>query len=294
MSQTENEADAPPLQPQPEPSDSGDERIRKVYAKDLKNGEPIVTVFRAFGKERHTSRAGKTYLSLTLVDRTGEVDARIFENVDVADTAVADGDYLLVEGKVGSFHGKSQIVIDRLERLDPEPIDEKEFTFTKPPEPPQEEKEKEKERPRKSDESPKEIKEPKETREPKELKELKELKLPRRLQRLLSEPQLAQALDALLGFVDRLVEEKVAARLSGEKPTERPERNEKRPRGPKVEHRSARHETRQETEKPEAKHEAKPEPKRDPSLPEGLAFKPFSQLVGDPGAATGSTERTEG
>lgn len=283
MSQTENEAEAPPPQPQPEPSDSGEERIRKVYAKDLKNGEPIVTVFRAFGKERHTSRAGKTYLSLTLVDRTGEVDARIFENVDVADTAVADGDYLLVEGKVGSFHGKSQIVIDRLERLDPEPIDEKEFTFTKPPEPPQEEKEKEKEkeRPRKSEESPKEIR---------ELKEIKELKLPRRLQRLLSEPQLAQALDALLGFVERLVEEKVAARLSGEKPTERTERTEKRSRGPKVEHRPARQETRQETEKPETKHEAK----RDPSLPEGLAFKPFSQLVGDPGAAVGSTERTEG
>jgi hypothetical protein len=260
MSQTENEATPPP-------TDGGEERIRKVYAKDLKNAEAVLPVFRATNKERHTSRAGKTYLSMTLIDRTGEVDARIFENVDVAETAVAEGDYLLVQGKVGSFHGKSQIVIDRLERLDPEPIDEKEFTFVKAPEPtPASD---EKERPKKAEEAP------------------RELKLPRRLQRMLSDPQLAQGLDALLGFIDRLVDEKVALRLGGAKaePVERPER-EKRPRGPRVEHKPPR----TEGEKTEV---AKPEPKRDPSLPEGLAFKPFNQLVGEPpGPGNNATPET--
>lgn len=276
MSQTETQTNPPA------PSDGDEERIRKVYAKDLKNGEALLTVFRATHKERHTSRAGKTYLALTLVDRTGEVDARIFENVDAADTAVVDGDYLLVQGKVGTFHGKSQIVIDRIERLDPEPIDAQEFTFVKPPEPAPEEKE----RPKKLDDAP--------GREAKG-----ELKLPRRLQRLLSEPQLAQAMDALVGYVERLVEEKVAARLGGVEKAERtdrherpdrPERGEKRPRGPRVEHRAPR----PETEKPETRAEAKPEPKRDPSLPEGLAFKPFSQLVGEPAPSSTPTETTEG
>ena len=121
-------------------------------------------------------------------------------------------------------------------------------------------------------------------------REAKELKLPRRLQRLLSEPQLAQALDALLGYVERMVEEKVAARLSGEKPPERPERAEKRARGPRVEHRAQR----QEIEKVEPKPEVKAEPKRDPSLPEGLAFKPFSQLVGDPATSSSTPEQPEG
>lgn len=266
MSENETEATQPP--------EGGEERIRKVYAKDLKNGDAVLTVFRATGKERHTSRAGKTYLALTLVDRTGEVDARIFENVDVANTAVADGDYLLVQGKVGTFHGKLQVVVDRLERLDPEPIDEREFTFVKPAEPPAEEKE----RTKKSDEGG--------SGAP------RELKLPRRLQRMLAEPQLAQALDAFLGYVERLVDERVAARLGGEKGekperAERPERGEKRPRGPKVEHRPARDAERSEA-KAEGK-ESKPEVKRDPSLPEGLAFKPFSQLVGEPAPADAAT-----
>lgn len=64
-----------------------DEQIRKIYAKDLKNGETVHTVFRATKKEKAASRAGKPYLALTLTDRTGEVDGHVFENADAADGA---------------------------------------------------------------------------------------------------------------------------------------------------------------------------------------------------------------
>ena len=121
MSQTEN------------PETNSDERIRKIYVKDLKLGEAIHTVFRAARKEKHTSRGGKSFLALTLVDRTGEVDGRVFDNVEAADQAFSADDYLLVKGKIGHFHGKSQVVIDRLERLDAGPIDAAEFAFTPAP-----------------------------------------------------------------------------------------------------------------------------------------------------------------
>lgn len=243
----------------------GEERIRKVYVKDIKGGETLHTVFRATRKERHTSRAGKTYITMALVDRTGEVEARIFDNVDAADAAFQNDDYLLVQGKVGNFHGKSQLVVDTLERLDPGPIDVKEFTYVAPPAPAPVAAAADERSSKKSDDV------------------IKELRLPRRVQKLLETPQVAQAFEALLGYVDRLVDEKVAARL-GEKSDkvekterpDRPERHEKKPRGPRIEHKPA--------VAAEGRHE-KPEPKRDASLPEGLAFKPFSQLVSPPEAA---------
>ena len=259
VSEHETEA-TPPAAPQ---GDAGEERIRKVYAKDLKNGEAVLTVFKVTHKERHTSRAGKTYLSLSLVDRTGDVDARIFENVDTADTAVALGDYLLVQGKVGSFHGKSQIVIEKLERLDPEPIDAAEFAWDPPPAPPEPAKEKEPEKERPAKKVAEEV-------------AAAPLRLPRRLQKLLEHPPTAQAVEALLAYVERLVDEKVSARLGDKPPAERPERPdrperpERRPKGPRVEQRPPRPEV-----------EGRAEVKRDPSLPEGLAFKPFKALVGD-------------
>lgn len=104
------------------------EMIRKVYARDLRDKDVVLTVFRIGRKERHVSRSGKPYLALALVDRTGEIDARIFEAADEAAQGFEAGDYALIKGHVITFHGKPQVVIDRLERLDPEPIDPKEFT----------------------------------------------------------------------------------------------------------------------------------------------------------------------
>lgn len=240
MSQTEN------------PETNSDERIRKIYVKDLKLGEALHTVFRAARKEKHTSRGGKSFLALTLVDRTGEVDGRVFDNVEAADQAFSADDYLLVKGKIGQFHGKSQVVIDRLERLDPGPIDAAEFAFTPAPVV---------ERP---------ALETKET--PREEATAPKVHLSRRLAKLLENPQVAQALDVLVSQLEKAIEAGVHAKAGLPPPPPRAERppRERKPRGPKVEH------------KPKADAEvARHEPKRDPSLPEGLAFKPFNALVAE-------------
>lgn len=254
MSQTENT------------DDNSDERIRKIYAKDLKRGEAVHTVFRAARKEKQTSRGGKSFLALTLVDRTGEVDARVFENVDAADQAFSLDDYLLLKGKVGEFHGKTQIVIDRLERLDPGPIDAKEFAFT--PAPPAE-------RPARE---PREAKEPRKPDEAAAAEGTARVHLSKRLSRLLENPQVAQALDVLVAHLERTIEERVHARAGiAAPPREKPER---KPRGPRVEHKP-KHAEGDAAPKTEHKAEHKPEPRRDPTLPEGLAFKPFNALVGE-------------
>jgi RecG-like helicase len=237
---------------------NSDERIRKIYVKDLKLGEVVHTVFRAARKEKHNSRGGKSFLALSLVDKTGEIDGRVFDNVDAADQAFSTDDFLLVKGKIGQFHGKSQIVIDRLERLDPGPIDAAEFAFTPAPVVAHTEK-------------------PAATATAKEREEHHaRVRLSRRLERLLENPQVVQALDNFISHLEKAFDAHRATVPAGTEKTERPDRPERRDRkrGPKIEH------------KPKAEGESsaapsKPEPKRDPSLPEGLAFKPFNALVGE-------------
>lgn len=104
------------------------ELVRKVYARDLREKDRVQTVFKVAKKSRTSARSGKSFLVVTLVDRTGELDARVFEKVDELEPAFAEGDYLLVEGNMIAFHGKPQLVIEKLEKLDPEPIDPAEFT----------------------------------------------------------------------------------------------------------------------------------------------------------------------
>ncbi len=108
------------------------ELVRKIYAKDLREKDRVHTVFRVAKKSRTTARSGKSFLMVGLQDRTGELDARVFDKVDEVEGAFSEGDYLLVEGNVIAFHGKPQLVIDKLEKLDPEPIDPAEFTPAAP------------------------------------------------------------------------------------------------------------------------------------------------------------------
>jgi 3'-5' exoribonuclease len=110
------------------------ETVRKVYAKDLREKDRVQTVFRVTQKSKVTARSGKVFLSLVLGDKSGEVDARIFDKVDTFEPAFAVGDHILAQGHIISFHGKTQLVVEGLERLDPGPLDMAEFE--PPPAPP--------------------------------------------------------------------------------------------------------------------------------------------------------------
>ena len=110
------------------------ETVAKVYVKDLREKQPIHTVFKVTKKARQTGRSGKPFLVLGLGDRTGEVDARIFENVDAIERSFLEGDLVLVKGNVITWQKHPQLVVERLERLDPEPIDPAEFQVPVRPE----------------------------------------------------------------------------------------------------------------------------------------------------------------
>jgi 3'-5' exoribonuclease len=71
-----------------------------------------------------------------LGDRTGEVDARVFEQVDTIEPTFQTGDLVLVRGHVTQFQGKPQVLLEQVDRLDPEPIDPAEFEVPPAPPPP--------------------------------------------------------------------------------------------------------------------------------------------------------------
>ena len=123
-----NPTDVSPSNPGP-----ADEVVRKVYVRDLRDKQPVHTVFKVTRKTRATSRSGKPFLVVGLGDRTGEVDARVFERVDELDPAFVPGDLVLVRGHLTQFQGRPQVVLEAVDRLDPEPIDPAEFAVPAPP-----------------------------------------------------------------------------------------------------------------------------------------------------------------
>jgi 3'-5' exoribonuclease len=107
----------------------------KIWVKDVKEGERVKSVFLVARKATPTAKSGKTYLSVTFQDRTGELEARAFDKVEELSGLLDEKDHVEVEGAVGAFQGKPQLRIESVARVDAATLDAAEFVWAPPPEP---------------------------------------------------------------------------------------------------------------------------------------------------------------
>ena len=85
------------------------------YLKDYREGQKLVGTYLCKTKQVLKTKAGKTYNSLTLQDKTAIVDAKIWElNNGIASFEAMD--YIFCEGLVTSFQGNIQMNISRLRK----------------------------------------------------------------------------------------------------------------------------------------------------------------------------------
>ncbi|MGC3998742.1 MAG: HD domain-containing protein [Anaeromyxobacter sp.] len=107
----------------------------KIWVKDVKEGERVKSVFLVARKAVPTAKSGKTYLSVTFHDKTGELEARAFERVEELGGTFEEKDLVEVEGSIGAFQGKPQLRIETATKVDPATLDAAEFAWVAPPEP---------------------------------------------------------------------------------------------------------------------------------------------------------------
>ena len=107
----------------------------RLWVKDLQIGQPAAGLFLVVRKQASMSRADKPFLRVLLQDRTGQVDARIWERVEELSPLFEEGDRVRVEGQVASFRGKPQLTIEKIEKFEGE-ADPADFDYTPPSPPP--------------------------------------------------------------------------------------------------------------------------------------------------------------
>lgn len=64
-----------------------------------------------------TGKNGKNYLSFQLGDRTGSVDARVWDNAEALQLIVQTGDVVQVRGQIQLFQSRQQLVVHKMERV---------------------------------------------------------------------------------------------------------------------------------------------------------------------------------
>jgi 3'-5' exoribonuclease len=97
--------------------------MKNAYITDLAADQLVTTFFLLCEKEIRTGNSGKPYLRLLLGDRSGTMEARMWENFERDAAGVGRDDFVKIQGRVDLFNGRRQLKVDKLRRAEPGEIE---------------------------------------------------------------------------------------------------------------------------------------------------------------------------
>ena len=83
---------------------------------ELAEDRVVEGVYAVARKQRLRTKSGSPYLALELVDPSGRVDARVWQDVELLDARFEEGDAVRVLGRVERFRDRLQLEVRSLER----------------------------------------------------------------------------------------------------------------------------------------------------------------------------------
>lgn len=86
-----------------------------TYIQEYKEGQKFIGIYLCKSKQILKTKAGKTYYSLLLQDKTGIIDAKVWElnnGIDDFDSM----DFIMTDGMVTSFQGSRQVNVSRIRK----------------------------------------------------------------------------------------------------------------------------------------------------------------------------------
>jgi 3'-5' exoribonuclease len=99
----------------------------KVFISDIKPGDRVSAVFLVAGKTRAETRYGKPYLTLQLMDKSGEITGRVWDRAQELSGRFEAGDLIAVKGAAEVYQQEIQLNISDLNRLEVEEINWADF-----------------------------------------------------------------------------------------------------------------------------------------------------------------------
>lgn len=91
--------------------------MKKIFVEQIRERDWVDSPFLVRDKIMAMAKNGKPYMTLKLIDRTGEVEARVWDRVDEYAERFERDDFIRVQAKASVYLGKMQLVVQELERL---------------------------------------------------------------------------------------------------------------------------------------------------------------------------------
>jgi len=97
--------------------------MKSPYVSELDANKAVTASFLVQSKEIRQKKSGELYLSLVLSDRTGDLDAKMWDNVAEVIDAFEKDDFIQVKGLTQVYRNRPQLTIHKLRRMDDSEVD---------------------------------------------------------------------------------------------------------------------------------------------------------------------------
>ncbi len=101
--------------------------MKQAFVSALQADQNITTYFLVCEKEIRATREGKSYLRLELGDRTGTIEARMWDGFDRDAASFNRDDFVKVQARVESYRNKLQVSLDKIRRAEAHEVDLADF-----------------------------------------------------------------------------------------------------------------------------------------------------------------------
>ena len=96
---------------------------KKIFANQIQEGQSVEDLFMVREMSRAETRSGKPYLIMSLMDRSGELAGRLWENADALMGLCEPGNLLQITAQAQEYRGNLQLKIDSVRKIDKDEID---------------------------------------------------------------------------------------------------------------------------------------------------------------------------
>ena len=106
--------------------------MKKVFVEQIRERDVIESPFLVREKTLAMAKNGKPYMTVKLVDRSGEIEGRIWDRVDEFDALFDRDDFIVVHGKASTYLNKKQLVVQNLRKISEAEIELADFMPVSP------------------------------------------------------------------------------------------------------------------------------------------------------------------
>ncbi|MDY6824803.1 MAG: HD domain-containing protein [Thermodesulfobacteriota bacterium] len=99
----------------------------KVFISDFQTGDSVEGVFALSGRTTARKKDGSPFLRLVLADRTGSINAVVWDDVEQAEQVTASNPFVYVKGDVSQYRDAHQLTVKAIAARDTESVDPADF-----------------------------------------------------------------------------------------------------------------------------------------------------------------------